>query len=320
LGILYSDSSFPVGKVQFETMNPLNFEEFLTIIEPSLTPLWSEIKIFDKDPIDPFYHKKFLELFRTYLAIGGMPEAVFYFQKNFRSDYLQALNGARKIQQNLNYAYKSDFLKYSGRINANHILAVFESIPTQLAQVIDESVSKYKFAHVIPKSDGFLKIEGPLTWLVNARLAIKVFICNKSEEPLAAFRKDNKFKLYYFDVGLLNAALNIPINKLVADEVGSYKGFIAENFIACEFNLLFNETLNSWAEGDSEIEFIIHHQDELVPIEVKSSTRFLRSKSLDSYLAKYHPKTAIKLSPNNRGFNSEKNIWSIPIYLAGKLG
>jgi predicted AAA+ superfamily ATPase len=319
LGIMASDSSFPVGKVQFEFMGPMTFAEFLMNIDDHLYLTWKDINIFKNELIDPFYHSKFHELFKTYLAIGGMPESVKFYIDHYKSDLHKALSGCRDIQNQLLLGYKADFLKRAGRINANQIFNVFESIPIQLAQSYDENVGKYKFSNVIPKNSGFQKIQGPLTWIENARLAIKVFICNKSREPLAAYRKENQFKLYFFDMGLLNASLEIPMNKLINEQLAEYKGYIAENFVAIELFHSKNAALNSWAEGTSELEFLVSINDEIVPVEVKSSSQFTRAKSLDSYIERYSPSLAIKLTPNNRGHNKLKNIWTIPIYLAGKL-
>ena len=139
------------------------------------------------------------------------------------------------------------------------------------------------------------------------------------EEPLKAFTKENQFKLYYFDVGLLQANLNIPIQKIIDDDIGSYKGYIAENFVATELFSHTFESLYSWNEGQAEVEFLIHKDHEITPVEVKSSTNFIRTKSLESFRLRYSPKAAIKLSPLNRGYNKEKKVHSIPIYLAGKL-
>jgi predicted AAA+ superfamily ATPase len=319
LGMMATDTSFPVGKVQFEFMGPMSFSEFLMNIDHNLYSIWEGINLFENELIDPFYHSKFNELFKTYLVIGGMPEVVAYYIAHYQADLHDTLKVCREIQNQLLTGYKADFLKRAGRINANQIFNVFESIPIQLAKSYDESVNKYKFSNVIPRNSGLLKIQGPLTWLENARLAIKVFICNKAQEPLAAYRKENQFKLYFFDMGLLNAALEIPMGKLLNEQLNEYKGYIAENFVAIELFNVKNSALNSWAEGNAQIEFIITINDELVPIEVKSSSQFTRAKSLDAYIERYHPNLAIKFTPNNRGYNKSKNIWTLPIYLASKL-
>lgn len=149
------------------------------------------------------------------------------------------------------------------------------------------------------------------------------------------------FKCFYFDIGLLNAALNSPIN-INLEDLGSYKGYIAENFIAISLFKIFQKQLvtykKSAAIGSAEIEFIItNNNGEIIPIEVKSSKKSLSSKSLDSFVKTYKPKSAFKLVPqlrepiiskqkqNKQQKNKydefkEKGYLSIPLYLIDKIG
>jgi predicted AAA+ superfamily ATPase len=319
LGLMSRETSFPIGYVDFFSMGPLSFFEFILNYNSELADFYKELNPIDVDIVDPFYHKKLLDLFRTYLALGGLPEVISVFLSEYQNDLNQALSDARKVQKSLLRGYQADFAKHSGVVNAAHILHVFDAIPTQLAQYQDESVNKFKFSKVIPNNSGLNKIVGPLEWLEKARLVIKVSPCSKAIEPLKAYTKSNIFKLYFFDVGLLQASLNLPIEAIIDQQLGSYKGYIAENFVASELFSAENEALCSWNEGEAEIEFLIHHGKNIVPIEVKSSANFLRAKSLDSFIGRYKPKAAIKLAPLNRGYNKDKNIHTVPIYLAGKL-
>lgn len=319
LGFATKEKSFPIGYVDFEALGPLSYEEFLLNFDHKLFSFLKEIDPFETEPIDSYYHRKLLEYFRLYLALGGMPEVLEDFKEAFEKDFNGALKRVRKIQKNLIQGYQADFAKHAGTINANHILHVFGSIPTQLAHFQDESVGKFKFGNVIPNNTGLSKISGPLSWLEKANLVIKTYPCSQANEPLKAYTKHNVFKLYYLDVGLLQASLNVPIEKIIDEELGSYKGYIAENFVASELFLKSFEPLIGWTEGQAEIEFLAHLGKEITPIEVKSSSNFLRAKSLDSFIQRYHPKKAIKLVPLNRGYNKDKKIHTIPIYLAGSL-
>lgn len=315
LGIMHNESSFPVGKVEFMSLGVLSFAEFLNVSKKELYEYYSNISLQDHDPIDKYFHNAFLDHFNIYLAIGGMPEVVDVYFQNFHEGENFALNEARKIQKQILTGYQSDFSKYAGVNNASHILHVYDAIPTQLAQCFDESVKKFTFSNVIPKNNGFNKISGPLAWLEKSRLAIKTSICNKSGIPLKAYSKENCFKLYFSDVGLLQCALETPIAKALSQTIGEYKGYVAENFVATQLFLKSFSNLYSWREGEAEIEFLIYHNNEILPIEVKSSSNFSRTKSLNSFIQRYNPPLAIKLSPNNRGYNKEKKILSLPIYL-----
>lgn len=319
LGFMSREKSFPVGYVDFMSMGPLSFAEFVMNYDDDLYSYYEKLDPFSKDPIDLFYHRKFLELFRIYLALGGLPEVLKIFLSDQKEDFNGAISAARKIQKNLLMGYQADFAKYAGTVNAAHILHVFSAIPIQLSHCQDDSVLKFKFSQVIPKSKGLNKISGPLEWLEKARLVIKTLPSNKAVDPIKAYTKENFFKLYFFDVGLLQASLNIPIEKIIDEELGSYKGYIAENFVAQELYLHSFEPLYSWCEGEAEIEFLVHLGKEIVPVEVKSSAKHLRAKSLESFMARYKPFMAIKLAPLNRGYNNIKNIQTIPIYLVSKI-
>ncbi|MFN8370152.1 MAG: AAA family ATPase [Bacteriovoracaceae bacterium] len=319
LGIMHNESSFPVGKVEFENLGPLSFEEFLENSHKEIYEFYSTIDINKNDPIEAYFHQRLLEYFSIYLCLGGMPEVIETYLTNLPQGQNEALNQARKIQKQIILGYQSDFAKYAGVNNASHILHVYDAIPSQLNKKQNESVNKFTFSNVIPKSKGFNKIQGPLTWLEKSRLVIKTFICNKADTPLKAYTKENHFKLYYSDVGLLQCALEIPISKSVSMKMGEYKGYIAENFVATQIYLKSFSTLYSWSEGESEIEFLIYFKDEILPIEVKSTANFSRARSLDSFIKRYTPNLAVKLAPLNLSYNNEKKILTLPIYLVNKL-
>jgi predicted AAA+ superfamily ATPase len=319
LGIMSNEESFPVGKVDFLSMYPMNFEEFLMSFNPTLHEQFKLILMSETTPINPVYHHKLLEAWRKYIAIGGMPEVVSTYLEFHQSNELHAITLARKIQNQLLTGYKADFTKHSGTVNSGHILSVFDSVAIQLSKSYDESVNKFNFSGVIPKQKGFDRIRGPLTWLHKSRLVIKTFIANKAHHPLKSYTEENKFKLYFFDVGLLNASLEIPIETIFSNQLGSYKGFIAENFVAQELIPKSNSQLYSWTEGNAEVEFIWPSGTNLIPIEVKSSERSTRAKSLDSFIAKYAPEYAYKITGQNRGYDPKRNMITLPIYLAGKI-
>jgi predicted AAA+ superfamily ATPase len=321
LGIMTNEESFPVGKVEFLEMYPMTFGEFLAVYKEDLHKIYEGISIeVDKlVPIPKIYHELLIDAWRTYQAIGGMPEVVREFIKK-KDSLVEAYKEARKIQNQLLIGYQSDFAKHARIQNATHILNVFDSVSAQLAKSYDEGVKKFQFTGVIPQKKGFENIRGPLTWLEKSHLVLKNFIVKKSEHPLKVNIHDNQFKLYYFDVGLLNASLEIPMEALFQAKVGEYKGYIAENFVIQELKAnLLDQNIYSWQENRAEVEFLITIGADIVPIEVKSTANYSRAKSLDSYMDRYNPELAIKLTPKNIGYDTSKRILSLPIYLAGLI-
>ncbi|MCL5770986.1 MAG: AAA family ATPase [Actinobacteria bacterium] len=319
LGMTKNEESFPVGKVNFLYMFPMNFEEFLLAADEQTYKQYKNFNIDNPFVLPEVIHNRLLEMMRYYFVTGGLPEVVGKFVSLIKEDEREALNVVRERQKELVEGYNADFSKYSGTVNANHIHNVFESIPAQLSKAFDEEVPKYIFKGVIPNQKGYERISGPLGWLVKGRLCIKSLIASKAEHPLRSYCQENKFKAYLFDMGILNCMLNTPPEAILAESLGSYKGFLAENFVAQELYSYLNTELIAWSEGRSEIEFLISKNEHIIPIEVKSSNRSRKSKSLDVFVSKYKPERAYKLSNQNFGKQEKKKIITLPIYFCGKL-
>ena len=324
LGLIKNEESFPVGKVNFLSLFPISFSEFVSAGNPDLGKLLGDLVIPREGgamkPIPEAIHQQFLELLLIYFSVGGLPEVVTQFL-NLRSDSVaDALKAARETQKALIFGYEADFSKYSGTVNANHIHSVFQAIPKQLARHHDESTQKFKFSGVIPNQKGFERIIGPLTWLTKSRLCIKSYIAKHSGHPLQAYTQDNLFRAFYFDVGILNAALQTPPEAIVVNDLSSYKGFIVENFVAQELFAKLDQDLVSWEEGESEIEFLVTRGKNIIPIEAKSGTRSRRAKSLESYIKRYQPTVAYKVSPQNLTQKNDSGVLvHLPLYLCSKI-
>ncbi|MHB1336627.1 MAG: ATP-binding protein [Candidatus Humimicrobiaceae bacterium] len=319
LGMTKNEESFPVGKVNFLYMFPMNFEEFLLATDEQSYEQYKNFSIEDPFVLPGVIHNRLLELMRYYFITGGLPEVVGKFTSLFMENEKEALIEVRERQKELIEGYEADFSKYSSTVNANHIHNVFESIPVQLSRAFDEEVSKYIFKGVIPSQKGYDRISGPLGWLVKGRLCIKSIIASKAEHPLKSYCQENKFKAYLFDMGILNCMLNTPFEAILAERLGSYKGFLAENFVAQELYSYLNTDLVAWSEGRSEIEFLISKNEHIIPLEVKSSKRSRKSRSLDSFVSRYNPERAYKLSGQNFGIQEKRAIITLPIYFCGKL-
>ena len=134
--------------------------------------------------------------------------------------------------------------------------------------------------------------------------------------PLAGYAKENRFKLYFFDVGLLGAVSGIAPATFLNYDFGSYQGYVAENFTAQELRAAGNKTLYCWQGTTSEVKFLLEREGEVVPVEVKSGW-VTQSKSLKVYIERYRPARAYVLSANNvRAGNIQRYL---PLYAAGRL-
>ncbi len=126
LGVVHSDSAFPVGKVSFLNLYPMSLEEFLEALgEERSLKFISNMILTDKIP--SIVHNQIMDFLKEYMVVGGMPEIVSLYVRN-RDNRNEAFNQIRRRQDELITAYMGDFSKYSGKIRANEIVSVFESV------------------------------------------------------------------------------------------------------------------------------------------------------------------------------------------------
>lgn len=296
-------SSFPVGKVKIEYMYPMDFEEFLVALGKEM---WvEEIKRCFKNLEEISIHEKLLELYRIYLCIGGMPEAI----KNYIEEKEEILLFDKSIAPNLIMQYLADMNKYTkNKSEAIKTEMVYNTIPTILAK----ENKKFKYTDV-KKYESKREVEGALEWLIASNLAYKCSLVNKIEQPIKAFVKEDYFKLYLSDVGLLTSKLEINFSDIMLDKPFMLKGAIAENYVAQVFRTN-GISLYYWKSNNmAEIDFLLYNDDGIIPVEVKANDN-TKSKSLNVYIEKYNPKYSIRLSTKNFGYNNK--IKSIPLYAA----
>lgn len=297
------ESSFPVGKVIIKYMMPMTFDEFLMAINYEM--IIPEIKKCYENNLrlsDPI-HKKLLEYYRLFLCTGGMPVAV----KDIIDKNMQIINFNNNILQSIIDAYLADMKKYTlNYYETVKIEKIYKNIPSQLAK----ENKKFQFAKIEPDARR-RDYESSLDWLIASQLVIPCYYVNNFQTPLKGFMKEESFKLYLSDVGILTELLEMPRNRILLNDDFRYKGVITENYVASELKAN-GYSLYYWAENQvAEIDFIIDTADGVIPIEVKSNEN-KKSKSLNYYIDKNKPNYAIRISANN--FGLEKGIKSVPLY------
>lgn len=298
-------SSFPVGKVKMEYMYPMDFEEFL--MATSSQGLIDEIyKCYNEvTPMTNALHEKLLNLYRLYLCVGGMPQAV----QNIVDVNQNIFDFDKTIVKNIIESYLNDMNQYIfNNTEKSRIEAIYKSIPSQLGNVSN----KFQYSKINSNARS-RDYETALQWLISSTMIYKCNLLKTIQIPPKAYADEEYFKLYISDVGLLTSLLEIQYNDILLDNKFLYKGNIAENYVA-EQLVRNGVSLYYWkSNSDAEIDFILYNEDGLIPIEVKASDN-ITSKSLNSYIKKYNPKYSIRISSNNFGF--ENNIKSIPLYAA----
>ncbi|MBI5345798.1 MAG: ATP-binding protein [Chlamydiae bacterium] len=297
---------FPVGKVQFLTLYPLSFLEFLEALNENRLKNFIEEQE-SLEPLPPNLHEKLLAYFKEYLFVGGMPEAV--------AEYIDSQNvtKVREIQTDILNAYSLDFAKHAPKEHIMKINQVWASIPNQLAK------ENKKFIYsAIRKGSRAKEFEVALQWLVEAGLIHKTLLISAPKIPLSAYADMNAFKIYLVDVGLLGAMSHLSAKTLLHENelFQEFRGAIVENYVAQEL-VHSHYPLLYWAsEGKAELDFIIEQDDFIYPLEVKSGNSS-KKKSLRVYGDTYHPKMLIRSSPMN--LRKDGDILNCPLYLIEEL-
>jgi predicted AAA+ superfamily ATPase len=307
LGVkLAHEKGFPVGKVQFLTLYPLSFLEFLEASkEERLKSFIEELKSIE--PLPPNLHEKLLGHFKEYLFTGGMPEAV--------AEYInsQNLSKVREIQEAILNAYSLDFAKHAPKDQVMKINQVWGSIPNQLAK------ENKKFIYSALRTGGRAKeFEVALQWLIEAGLIYKVPLISTPKIPLSAYADFNVFKIYLVDVGLLGAMSHLSAKTILYKNelFQEFRGAIAENYVAQELIHSHYHLFYWTSEGKAELDFVIEQDEFIYPLEVKSGNSS-KKKSLRVYGDTYHPKFLIRTSPMN--LIKDDDILNCPLYLIEKL-
>lgn len=293
--------SFPVGKIDFLSMYPLDFEEFMRAMGHS-----KSIGIIDecfRNNQACSLHETYLDLYYKFLQTGGMPEVVRTWVET--GDHNKILIS----QQSINDAYIADMAKYATPSETVRIMAVFNSIPAQLAK------ENRKFQYQTIKSGArAAQFETAIDWLDAAGIITKCIKVSSGIFPMTAWKEPDYFKVYMNDTGLLGAKFGLPPSAFYREIAGyeQVKGALTENYVAGAFHTNGFETCYWESQGKAELDFVLQFRNgDVVPVEVKSS-RNVRSKSLQQFVMKYHPGYSVRISTKNFGF--ENNIKSVPLY------
>lgn len=307
LGVsLHNGSGFPVGKVDFMTLYPLDFIEFLNALGENRYSKIIEEKNFE---LIYSFADKIIYLLKHYYYIGGMPEVV----KNYidEKDY----NLVRTLQENILTSYEQDFSKHTSTSMAERIRNIWNSIPSQLAK------ENNKFVYgAIKKGARAREYEEGINWLRDSGLIYKVNRITKPDLPIKAYEDLEAFKLYLMDVGLLGALSNLSAKTIIeGDKIFTeFKGSLTEQYVLQQLKNGSKKSINYWTSRSNiaEIDFIVQIEDSVIPIEVKAETN-LKSKSLAQYRKEYNPAKSVRTSLSN--FKIDNGLYNIPLYMIGQL-
>lgn len=282
---------------------PMTFSEFL--IADNCENLVDYMKtITDIQTIPDIFFNMLDEKLKSYFIIGGMPEVVNSWVNE------KDIERVDKLQYNILKSYESDFSKHTENSQANKISLIWNSVPSQLSK------ENKKFLYqTIKEGARAREYENALNWLNDANLIYKVYNVTKTDFPLKAYSDLSCFKIYMNDVGLLRRMSNLD-SKIITEEhklFEEFKGAFTENYVLNMLNVVYKENVPSYFTFDRhKIDFIIQHNNKIIPIEVKSN-KSTNNISLTRYNEKFKPDISIRLSMNN--LVKDGNILNIPLFL-----
>ena len=295
------------------SMYPMDFEEFLWAIGDEVSIETIKILLEKKRPAGNAIHRNLMRIFRLYMLIGGMPQAVeTYLEKN----NLQAVD---EIKREIVDLYEEDFTK----IDASGLAGdIYDAIPANLSS----NASRY----ILSNAREGTRSERVLDLLPDILSSYTVNIAYHANNPAVgmALEKDvGRYKLFTSDVGLFvtlafrdkNYVENIIYNKLLSDKLEANLGYVYENAVAqilvAKGNNLFYYTMgNNSSNHLYEIDFLISTGNKICPIEVKSGN-YRCHKSLDQFCEKFRSRIGNKYLVHTKDYKWENGINYIPVYM-----
>ncbi len=276
LEFVLSDISFPVGRVQFLNVYPLNFIEFLMAIgRENLAELLQE----KPKVLSETVHEVLRQEVIRYFIVGGMPEAVqaFVDSGSFRE--------SQAVHRELLISFQNDFAKYAPRANHLCLAEVFSSVAKSVGNQI-------KYSHLAGDFSG-PTIKNAFTLLSMAQVITPIPSCSPPVLPLEASSHMKTFKAAFLDIGLMQSMCGFPIDihDLNENLLSVYRGGVAEQFVAQELRFIQEQgKLYYWQRleksSTAEVDFLAVKQGQVIPVEVKSGVSG-RLRSLHLFLEQY---------------------------------
>lgn len=298
-------NSVPVGSEEIIEMYPLDFEEFLWAngLNPEVIEALKKFYT-EETPVPVGMHVALKNYLNLYVAIGGLPAPINAFLST------NNMNAVSKEYQGILKEYRDDMVKYAPDKDKPHIRECFNSIPKQLAK----ENKKFQYNKVQPggRADTYA---GSLQWLEDAGIICRCYNTDITGLPMEGNAKDNVFKVYTADIGLLIEMLGPGTRAdILQGNLGGFKGAIYENLMADTLHKKRQNLYYFQKDSGLELEFLVRMKGECVPIEVKAKNA--KAKSAQTVLKhpeKYSVKQIIKFGDYNVG--REGQLLTLPSYM-----
>lgn len=316
--------SMPVGRIGYLYLEPLSFEEFLDAV--GLHELRIYLENYDWNiNIPEAIHQQLMKKIKEYLIIGGMPAAVSSWANDKAPDIVN------QIHFDLLRTYRDDFAKYSGRLTIDRLEDIISSVPRQLGK---------KFVYKNANSEvSSVPLRQALDLLSKAGVCHRIVATLANGLPLGAEDNDRFLKVIVLDCGLCAASLGLALHQLrsVSEISMINSGGMAEQLVGQLLRTVtpayIPPSLYYWQREkkgtEAEIDYIIQHENQIIPIEVKAGTTGTL-KSLHQFMREKKKTTAVRINSDvprlgpvqvkdSLGSSIEYNLLSIPFYLLGQI-
>jgi len=299
--------SVPVGYMQTIEMFPLDFEEFCWAKGLNTSVIDMVFEHFKKrTTVEDFVHERLLSLFHQYLIVGGLPEPV---ARYCDTDNIQEV---RSVQKEIIALYRQDITRYCKDEDAVAVKRIFDLIPSELNQQNKRFIIKN-----INGTAKFERNENRFLWLVDANVALAAYNIDEPRHPLLLSKKENFFKLFLADVGLLTGLCNMDVvREVLNNRVAVNYGSLYENVVAQELAAHGHKLFYFNNKGVGEVDFVIESDNaEVIPIEVKSGKNYKRHRALNNLLGvvNYDIQNAYVLHEGN--LRIEQKACYLPVYM-----
>ena len=301
-------------------MHPMDFEEFLWAIGQEKTyDLLKELYVSNKFSLSEGVHQKMMKIFRLYMLIGGMPQAV--------DEYINTYNfkNVDLVKRDIIKLYENDLAKIDA---AGRLKTLFEAIPSQL----NKNTKRFQMGKIL---NSYNLSENTISTLISELKESKIVnVAYRTNDPnvdLSAYMNLDDFKLFLLDTGLFitlqfkdkEFVENTIYEKLLNDRLSINLGYLYENVIAQtmvsnEKSLFYYTFKNKTQNCNYEIDFIITKKNKICPIEVKSSN-YRKHESIDKFYEKYSSRIVNRYIIHSKNISKDKDILCLPVYLTSFL-
>lgn len=258
-------------------------------------------------PLPEAFFNPLAEKLKMYFVTGGMPEVVSRWVET------QSVGQIQSVLMNIINAYERDFMKHPETKEYPKIARIWNSLPSQLARE-----NKKFLYNVVKEGARAREYEDALEWLVSAALVYKTFRITTPGIPISGYEDLSAFKIYLADVGVLRRLAKLdPVafregNRLFTE----FKGALTENFVLQSLVPQFDASPHYWSRINPsyEVDFVVQHENDIIPIEVKSDTN-IKSRSLKKYAETFPSQTKLRVRFSMNNLRIDDGVLNIPLFM-----